>query len=85
MQDEWRLDRDLTINAGLRYDLQQFAQPTVRNPDAQLAAAGIDTSFLPTDTNNSGPRLGFAWTPAGPEVPSCAPATASSTAARRRS
>ena len=38
------------------------------NPDAQLAAAGIDTSFLNTDKNNSGPRLGVAWAPAGREV-----------------
>ena len=64
-QDEWRIDRDLTINAGLRYDIQQFAKPDVRNPDAQLAAANIDTSFLPTDTNNWGPRLGVTWAPAG--------------------
>ena len=48
----------LTVNAGLRYDLQKFAQPPVRNPDPQLAAAGIDTSVLNTDTNNWGPRLG---------------------------
>jgi len=64
-QDEWRIDRDLTINAGLRYDIQQFAKPDVRNPDAQLAAANIDTSFLPTDTNNWGPRVGVTWGPAG--------------------
>jgi outer membrane receptor protein involved in Fe transport len=65
VQDEWRIDRDLTINAGLRYDLQQFAKPQVRNPDPQLAAANIDTSYLPTDGNNWGPRLGVTWGPAG--------------------
>jgi hypothetical protein len=37
----------------------------VRNPDPQLAAAGIDTSRLDTDGNNLGPRLGVAWAPAG--------------------
>jgi Carboxypeptidase regulatory-like domain/TonB dependent receptor len=64
-QDEWRLGRDVTFNAGLRYDLQRFAKPQVQNPDPQLTAANIDTSFLPTDTNNWGPRLGIAWSPSG--------------------
>lgn len=64
-QDEWRLRSDLTLNVGLRYDVQKFAKPEVRNPDPQLAAAGIDTSFLPTDKNNLGPRLGIAWNPEG--------------------
>jgi hypothetical protein len=64
-QDEWRVNQAFTVNAGVRYDLQKFAQPPVRNPDAQLAAAGIDTSRLNTDTNNWGPRLGAAWSPVG--------------------
>jgi outer membrane receptor protein involved in Fe transport len=63
--DEWKLRPDLTFNAGLRYDLQKFAQPPVSNPNAQLAAAGIDTSVLNTDANNWGPRLGLAWSPPG--------------------
>ena len=62
-QDEWRLNRKLTLNLGLRYDLQKFKQPEVQNPDPQLAAAGIDTSFLKTDGNNIAPRVGIAWTP----------------------
>ncbi len=65
VQDEWRITPATTLNAGVRYDLQQFAQPPVRNPDPQLAAAGIDTSVLNTDTNNWGPRLGVAWAPVG--------------------
>jgi len=64
-QDEWRLTPDLTLNAGLRYDIQKFAKPQIRNPDPQLAAADIDTSVLTTDRNNLGPRLGVAWSPAG--------------------
>ncbi|PYR88999.1 MAG: hypothetical protein DMF84_26040 [Acidobacteria bacterium] len=64
-QDEWRLSSDLTANVGIRYDLQRFAQPAVKNPDAQLAGAGIDTSRLNTDANNWGPRVGLAWSPKG--------------------
>jgi hypothetical protein len=62
-QDEWKLRKNMSLSAGLRYDVQEFDQPQVRNPDAQLAAAGIDTSFLATDRNNVAPRLGFAWNP----------------------
>lgn len=65
VQDEWRATDAVTVNLGLRYDVQRFAQPDVRNGDAQLAAAGIDTSVLNTDNNNIGPRLGVAWAPVG--------------------
>ncbi len=65
LQDEFRPIPNLTFNLGVRYDKQGIAQPTVRNPDAQLLAAGIDTSVVPEDTNNVAVRLGFAWTPKG--------------------
>ena len=65
VQDEWKPIADLTLNAGLRYDLMKTRAPEVRNPDAQLAAADIDTSRLDPDTNNWGPRLGVAWSPGG--------------------
>ena len=61
--DEWRVNPSLTVNAGLRYDRQNFAQPKITNPDAALLAAGLDTGRIHEDNNNYGPRLGFAWTP----------------------
>lgn len=63
LQDEWRVRRQLTLNLGLRYDLQAIMKPTVRNPSPALAAAGLDTSTLPTDRKNFAPRIGLAWAP----------------------
>jgi len=63
-QDEWHVTPSLTLNGGLRYDRQGIEQPKVQNPDAQLLAAGIDTSNVPIDDNNVGVRLGFAFNPA---------------------
>ena len=56
--------RDRQRRAALRPD-EDGRAPPVRNPDAQLAAADIDTSRLDADTNNWGPRLGVAWSPPG--------------------
>lgn len=63
VQDEWRVRPNLSFNFGLRYDYQDLAQPSVLNPAASLAAAGIRTDFINQDKNNFGPRIGFAWSP----------------------
>ncbi len=63
VQDEWRVQPRVTFNLGLRYDIQVMAKAKVKNPSPALAAAGLDTSFVPLDNNNFAPRLGFAWTP----------------------
>lgn len=60
-QDSWRIFDRLTLNYGIRYDLFDYANPPVHNPDAGLAAAGLDTSRINLDENNIAPRFGFAY------------------------
>jgi len=59
-EDTWRIRPSLTLNLGLRYDLQTIDKPSVKNPSEALMAAGLDTSMLPTDKNNFAPRIGIA-------------------------
>jgi outer membrane receptor protein involved in Fe transport len=68
VEDSWRVRPDLTVNLGLRYDLARMDPPPATNPDAQLAAAGIDTGRFDADVNNLAPRLGVAWNPGGRSV-----------------
>src|SRR5215471_3007123 len=63
IQDEWRVSPELTLNLGLRWDLELLKSPSITNPDPGLLAAGINTSQVNTDYRDFGPRLGFAWNP----------------------
>ncbi|HEX8136827.1 MAG TPA: TonB-dependent receptor [Pyrinomonadaceae bacterium] len=69
VQDDWKVNPDLTLNLGLRYDI---FTPATERYDRQLnfvveqnalvrAGGGVPRGLRNTDKNNFGPRIGFAW------------------------
>jgi len=66
LQDNWRLNRHLTVNYGVRYDAEispLFAPATAVNAAAEKALGVVEG--IPRDYNNVAPRIGLAWDPAG--------------------
>jgi hypothetical protein len=78
VQDNWRMMPRLTVNFGVRWDLQGMPKPLLPNMTAavlntnttvipqrytqdQANAVIARTGTFPTDKNNFGPRVGFAW------------------------
>lgn len=71
VQDDWKVNPDLTLNLGLRYDV--FTAPTERfdrqsnfvpaTKTIQMAGENAPggRDLVDTDKNNFGPRIGFAW------------------------
>lgn len=56
LQDNFRVTRHLTLNAGIRWDLQTFLVDGLdSNP------LYTPSGKLPSDLNNFSPRLGFSW------------------------
>lgn len=61
VQDDWKLRPNLTINLGVRYDIETYPGPY----SSALNAAVPQEANAPSDKNNISPRLGFAWDPFG--------------------
>jgi len=65
-QDSWRINPHVTLNYGVRYDVE--IPPTFKAPQG-LAASAYRTLGLQkgiqTDKNNIQPRIGMAWDPKG--------------------
>jgi hypothetical protein len=65
-QDSWRVNRKLTLNYGVRYDVEispLFAPATAVNAAAEKALGVVEG--IPRDYNNVAPRFGLAWDPRG--------------------
>jgi hypothetical protein len=69
IQDDWKVTQNLTLNLGLRYEYttpywakEPFTNVNFDLETGQLVTTTEDDRYLVTkDTNNFGPRLGFAY------------------------
>ena len=59
VEDNWKVRSNLTMNIGVRYDIQMIPQPP--QPNTKTPLTTLYTSTINIDKNNFAPRLGLAW------------------------
>jgi hypothetical protein len=59
LEDTWKVRHNLTLNLGVRYDLQHVPAPP--RPNTATPLLTLYTSTLNNDKNNFAPRVGLAW------------------------
>jgi hypothetical protein len=64
LQDSLRIKPNLTLNAGVRYDVEFMPNFPALNAFSQAAQDALNiTQTIPRDSNNVAPRIGIAWDP----------------------
>ncbi len=64
VQDDFKVRSDLTLNLGVRYELQTLpGDGYFQGLNAAVQSPVFTFGAVRKDTNNIGPRIGFAWTP----------------------
>jgi hypothetical protein len=68
VQDDWRVTPELTLNLGLRWEMDTDAKNISGYPDTNPLVSDFYQGERGRDLDNFGPRIGFNWASAGGAV-----------------